>query len=137
MIGFNIKVGDRVNGHIINFVGDCFLEYGNGRRISRRKIRTYIPSELIKACERHKNNTRVRKRYHSDEKYRQKVLDAGRKYRNTHREQEKERNRKYRETHKDEIRKIHKHYVETHREQINAYRRERYRKRKEANNEAN
>ena len=67
-----IKVGDVVNGHIINFVGEMFVEYGNGKRIYTRNIKSIISRE----------NRKKSSIYHE-------------KYRNTHKEKIVEYRKKY------------------------------------------
>lgn len=126
----DVKVGDRVNGHIINFVGDVFLEYGDGRRIYRRNITTVIPAEIIEKEKKEKAKISRQKRY-SNEEYRKKQYAKVREYKKRNKDKEREWSRRYREKHKAEISKRHHDYVQTHREQINAYRRERYRKLRE------
>lgn len=126
----DVKVGDRVNGHIINFVGDVFLEYGDGRRIYRKNINTVVPAEIIKKEQKEKAKISRQKRY-SNEEYRKKQNAKAREYRKRNKDKERERSRRYREKHKAEISKRHQEYEKTHREQINAYRRERYRKLRE------
>ena len=133
----NIKIGDRVNGHIVNFVGSCFLEYGNGRRISIRNIHTIVPLEVHKANTNARINARVKKRYHEDEEYRKKVLESGKKYYYANEEKMREHRKKYWAENKERLTENHNKYVEEHREQINAYNRERRRKRKEMKNESN
>lgn len=123
----DVKVGDRVNGHIVNFVGDMFVEYGNKKRIYRKNIVNVIPSETIKNDRKEKARIRHLERY-SDENYRNKRITYTKEYRKRNKDKVKEWGKKYREKHKDKIKKAHREYLETHREQINEYRRNRYRK---------